>query len=207
MPNQPADIQSLNARAVRYSIEIVDQVRLGDLGRPTPCAGWTLADLLDHMTVQHHGFAAAADGHGQDLETWKVRPLGDDAVAEHRAAAELVLRAFAAPDVPARTFNLPEFEDALSPPDFPGALAMGFHFIDAVVHGWDVAKAIGVPFELDADLLAAAMKVAFAVPTGQARLKEGAAFKPVLAEADANENPTIDRILAFLGRSPRWPDA
>lgn len=32
------------------------------MSRPTPCAGWSLRDLLARMTVQHRGFAAAAAG-------------------------------------------------------------------------------------------------------------------------------------------------
>ena len=53
------DIRELDRRAVLASVEVVSRVTAADLGRATPCAGWTLGDLLAHMTVQHHGFAAA----------------------------------------------------------------------------------------------------------------------------------------------------
>ena len=49
-------------------------------------------------------------------------------------------------------FALPEFGPGAT---FPGALAIGFHFVDYVVHGWDVARAIDAPFELPADVVAA----------------------------------------------------
>src|SRR5579859_7441834 len=55
-----ADLVRLDARAVLASIQIVSQASTADLARPTPCADWTLADLLAHMTAQHNGFAAAA---------------------------------------------------------------------------------------------------------------------------------------------------
>ena len=42
---------------------------------PTPCEGWTLADLLAHMTVQHRGFAAAARGLGADPDVWRVETV------------------------------------------------------------------------------------------------------------------------------------
>ncbi len=52
----------LDARAVRASVRVVLQASAADLARPTPCADWTLAELLAHMTAQHNGFAAAAAG-------------------------------------------------------------------------------------------------------------------------------------------------
>ena len=61
------DIRDMNTLAVRDSMDVVKQVQATDLTRPTPCAGWTLADLLGHMTVQHRGFAAAARGDGAEL--------------------------------------------------------------------------------------------------------------------------------------------
>jgi hypothetical protein len=38
----------------------VSQAGAADLARPTPCTGWTLGDLIGHMTAQHYGWTAAA---------------------------------------------------------------------------------------------------------------------------------------------------
>jgi hypothetical protein len=73
-----ADIVGLDARAVRASVQVVSQASAADLGRPTPCADWTLAELLAHMTAQHNGFAAAAAGNGADLVRWQT---GNEIVA------------------------------------------------------------------------------------------------------------------------------
>ena len=72
------DLRNLHARAIRASVIVVNQVGADDLDRPTPCADWTLARLLAHMTVQHDGFAAAAVGNGGDPALWEVGPLGPD---------------------------------------------------------------------------------------------------------------------------------
>jgi uncharacterized protein (TIGR03086 family) len=72
-----------------------------------------------------------------------------------------------------------------------------------VVHGWDVARSLGVPFELDPDVVQAALRIAQAVPDGERRLEPGAAFRPGLA-APPDATP-LDRIVSALGRSPRWP--
>jgi uncharacterized protein (TIGR03086 family) len=193
------DIRSPHRRAVQASVAVVSRVQPADLGRPTPCAGWTLGDLLAHMTVQHLGFAAAAGGRGADPAVWVSGPLGPDPAADYARAAGQVLDAFAGEDVPQRPFALPEISTAVT---FPGRQAIGFHLVDYVAHGWDVARSLGLPYELDAQVLDAALRVARAVPDGEARLAPGAAFRPVLpVPADA---PALDRIVALLGRSPDW---
>ncbi|GAA3123410.1 TIGR03086 family metal-binding protein [Streptosporangium carneum] len=195
------DIRELNRRAVRASVDVVAKVTAEDLGRPTPCEGWTLADLLAHMIAQHRGFAAAARGTGADPEAWRVRPVGDDAVSVYTEAAEQVLEAFAEEGVPDRVFTLPEFAQPGSgrEPTFPGTHAVGFHFIDYLVHAWDVARSLDVDFAPDPELVEAAWPIALAVPDDERRLRPGAAFRPSVAvPQDAS---SFDRILALLGRA------
>lgn len=194
-----ADIRDLDARAVRASMDVVEAITALDLGRPTPCAEWTLGGLLAHMTVQHKGFAAAAAGLGADLDLWKIAAPSQDPVADYVIAAELVIAAFAEPGAQDRGFALPEIMPGM---EFPGRQAMSFHFIDYVVHGWDVARALGQPYALDDDLVEAALPVAEAVPDGERRLRPGAAFRPGLAAPDGAS--AMDRVLTLLGRSPGW---
>jgi uncharacterized protein (TIGR03086 family) len=194
-----ADIGELDRRAVQGSVAVVSRVTTSDLGRATPCAGWTLDELLAHMTVQHDGFAAAAAGRGADLAVWTARPTGADPVADYAAAADRVIAAFAEPGVLERRFALPEIAPAFR---FPATQAISFHFVDYVVHGWDVARSVGVGYEIEDDLAEAALAVARAVPDGPERLKPGAAFRPGLdGQPDA---AALDEILSLLGRSPDW---
>ncbi len=193
-----ADIVALDALAVRESVGLVARARPGDLARPTPCADWTLCGLISHMTAQHHGFAAAAAGDG-DLARWRPRRPGADPVAGYRAAARAVLAAFAADGVLDRRFPLPEFAAGAL---FPARQAVGFHFIDYVVHSWDVAKALGLEARFPPDLLDTALQVAQAVPGGEHRLAPGAAFAPVVTWP--GDSP-LDQVVALLGRSPDWP--
>jgi uncharacterized protein (TIGR03086 family) len=165
--------------------------------RPTPCAGWTLQDLLAHMVAQHYGFAAASTGDG-DLACWRLRPLDDNPVAAYRAAADHVLAAFAADGVLDREFPLPELRRGMM---FPARQAISFHFIDYVVHSWDVAKTLDLEVRFEPALLDVALTVAKAVPDGAARLKSGAAFAPKVAWSGGSP---LDQIVAILGRSPAW---
>jgi uncharacterized protein (TIGR03086 family) len=215
--NLDDSIVALDAQAVRESVRLVEAglVEVGPVEAglveaglveaglaeamtwPTPCAGWTLHDLLAHMTTQHYGFAAASTADG-DLSLWHTRPLGDDPVAAYRTSADHVLAAFAADGVLDQQFALPEITRATS---FPARKAISFHFIDYVVHSWDVAKTLSLEANFDQALLDVALAVAKAVPGGKARLAPGAAFAPSL---DWPGDSRLDQIVAILGRSPDW---
>ncbi len=196
-----ADIRELDRVAVRASIDVVSQVVPADLARPTPCQAWTLRDLLAHMTAQHHGFAAAARGDGTDLAGWAVDDGWEaDPVRAYAAAADDLILAFASDDVLDRAFELPEFSTSIT---FPGVKAIGFHFIDYVAHGWDVARSAGLPFALDEAVLAVALELALEVPDNERRLAPGAAFAPAVPPAP-DDASTLDQFLVHLGRRPDW---
>lgn len=191
--------------AVDASVQAVAGIRSTDLDRATPCAGWTLADLLAHMTAQHRGFAAAARGHGADADVWRAEPLAeaiaDDPVGTYTAAARDALAAFAAPGADEALFALPEFGPDVT---VVGETAMGFHFVDYVVHGWDVAAARGKPFALGDDVLAAVTPLAMAVPDGDFRDAGPSPFARALPPVDGD---ALARLLRHLGRSPAWTPA
>lgn len=193
-------IVDLDARVVEATASLVKQAGLLDLDRPTPCAGWNLDDLIAHMTAQHYGWIAAAVGHGADLSVWQPGPPVADPIGEYAEASRRVLEAFGADGVLEREFALAEISPVLR---FPAAQAISFHFIDYLVHGWDVARSLGADYQPEPDLLAAALPVAQAVPGGAARKRDGAAFAPgVQVPAQVG---LLDQILAMLGRSPSWP--
>jgi uncharacterized protein (TIGR03086 family) len=191
-----ADVVRLDAEAVRASAELVSGIRTADLARPTPCAGWTLADLLAHMTSQHHGFAAAAAGDGANPRHWADT---DATPAGYISAADAVQAAFAAEGVLDRAFCVLPISGTMT---FPARQAIGFHLVDYVTHGWDVARSLGVAYELPRDVLDTALRIARAVPDGAARRTPDAAFAP--AVPGYQEGATLDRIVALLGRRPDW---
>jgi len=196
-----AELARLDAVTVRATVAVARMVAEADLGRATPCAAWTLADLLAHMTVQHEGFAAAARGNGADLSNWQPRSFGtaEALVAAYAAAADQVIEAFAASGIADRRFDLPEIS---FPGPFPARQAIGFHLVDYVAHGWDLARSLGLGYDLEPDVLDAALVLAGSVPVGEHRLQPGAAFAPRLP-LPASATPQ-DQILTLLGRNPAW---
>jgi uncharacterized protein (TIGR03086 family) len=200
------DIRPLHRIVVMNSVEVVSSVTADDLAKVTPCDGWNLADLLIHMTVQHRGFAAAARGHGADAAVWQLGTVAEavaaDPAGSYAAAAHEVIDAFADADVLDAVFALPEFGPGAV---FPGAMAIGFHYVDYVVHGWDVARTMGRSYQLPADVVAAALPLALLVPDGDFRTSDNAFFGPVLPSTDPTDD--FDRILTHLGRSAHWTPA
>jgi uncharacterized protein (TIGR03086 family) len=178
-------IISLDALAVKETVRLVEQLTPADLSRPTPCSEWDLRALLTHMTVQQRGFALAAEGLDAD---WSM-PLLPDPVRSYLASADQVIDAFADPDVLTHAFRLPEISTTRT---FPGSMAIGFHLVDNVVHGWDVAVAAGLPFEASPEVLGATLPLARAVPPGSP------AFAPALPVPPGAD--PLTEILLRLGR-------
>jgi uncharacterized protein (TIGR03086 family) len=196
------DVRPFHRIAVLNSITLVDSVQPADLHAPTPCVGWNLGELLAHMTAQHRGFAAAARGFGESPDVWRadavVGAITVDPGGTYGDAARDVLAAFADDAVLQAPFALPEFGPKAT---FPGAIAIGFHFIDYVVHGWDVAEALGVAYGLPNNVVEAALPLALSVPDGDYREATDAPFAHAV---DGPSSTNLDRILRHLGRSPEW---
>ncbi|MFJ7967814.1 TIGR03086 family metal-binding protein [Streptomyces sp. NPDC096324] len=195
------DIVELDRIAVHEALRVVERAENADWDRDTPCADWNLRQLVAHMTAQHLGFAAAARGAGLEAAPWQESRDMEEPARAHRAAATAVLAAFAEPGATEREFALPELGGS-----FPGRQAVRFHFIDYVVHAWDVAATLGVGLELSDDVLGAALATARRVPADPAVRGPGNAFAPALDVPGGSGQ--LDATLRLLGREPhRWPVA
>jgi uncharacterized protein (TIGR03086 family) len=191
-----SDPRKADETAVRATVALVASISESDLGRPTPCADWDLRALLAHMTAQHRGFAAAAVGRGAEEAFW--RPDPQDPISGYAPSAADVITAFAPDEVLDRPFLLPEAGGR----PLPGRMVIGFHLVDYVVHGWDVAAAMGLPWDLPADVLEAALPIVRSVPDDADRKLPGAAFAPAIQTS--GETTPMTEILTLLGRSPDW---
>ena len=157
-----------------------------------------MADLVRHMAGNNHGFADAALGKPPVARVWDGVDLGDP-VAGFAASAARVGDAFASVEPLTGTFAV------LGYGDVPAAQAVGMHFIDYLAHGWDVAVSIGVEPGLDEEACEAVLRIGASWPPDSPAIwGPGAAFgHRVDVPPDASAG---DRMLGFLGRSPRWPD-
>ncbi|MGL4177627.1 MAG: TIGR03086 family metal-binding protein [Dermatophilaceae bacterium] len=188
------------ARAARQTVQLATRAALDQLSLPTPCAGWDLRRLLDHMTTENLGFAAAAQGRGADPAVWAGDLHRADPVADYVAATEVLVAAFAEPDVLQRSFALPLLTREQ---EFPGEQAVMMQLVDSVAHAWDLARTLGIPLTVDDDITGPVLALCEQLPDDESRRAPGSPFGPAVAVPD--DTPPLDRIVALLGRSPTWP--
>jgi uncharacterized protein (TIGR03086 family) len=190
------DIRDIDRRSLQIAGATIAQVKADHLDLPTPCGDWTLRGLLRHLVSENEGFAAAVGNGSAPRTVWDGGRLGDDPYRAYEASAELVTSAFAPGDALDRDMEVREFGV------FPGRVALSLHAVDFLVHGWDVAAAIGVPYEPDDELAATALKIASRWPDAPETRGPGAAFDTrVEVPEDASD---FQRLLGLLGRSPQW---
>ncbi|GAA3149424.1 TIGR03086 family metal-binding protein [Planomonospora alba] len=190
------DLRDLDRRALETAGHLITRVRPEHLAAPTPCTAWNLGELLRHMVSENHGFAAAAADRSTDRSAWDRGELGTDPYRAYQTSAAAVTAAFAAGDAYDRRVEVREFGV------FRGRTAMAMHFVDVLVHGWDIAASIGAPYPLDEEAAAGALAIAAGWPDVPGFRGPGAPFGarvPVRAGASATE-----RLLGLLGRSPAW---
>jgi uncharacterized protein (TIGR03086 family) len=188
---EPVDLLS---RALAHTATIVDAANPERLAAPTPCAGWTAADVLNHLVAGLHDAASVAGGQPAERAPYDAPGgiIGDDPQGAYGAAAKVVVDAFAAPGILDRVVATPAGE-------LPNAAWIGFPTFDAYVHGWDLARAWGVEAEFPEELTAPVL--AFLRPRFDPPRGTGVLGTPVEVDGDA---PLLDQLVGYLGRDPRW---
>ena len=178
---------------------LIGSVPDDDLRRPTPCAEYTVGDLLDHIagtTLAFGGAAAKATG-----PTSTMGPSGDAGNLDPDWRTTLPFRVKAL----AEAWDDPQAWDGFTRVggrELPGGAAGVIAFGELTVHGWDLSKATGLPFQIDATALPALFELAqqfFGSGDEGARGTAFGAAVPVPEDA-----PILERTLGLLGRDPGW---
>lgn len=174
--------QSTATAALEVLRRAIAGVGDGQLGCPTPCRDYTVADLAEHVVGSvtrisaAAGVVTAAATDGPPLR--RVLDVGRDAVAGWQRRGTEGEVDFGGRTIAAR--------------DLLGVIALEF-----VVHGWDFATAVGaglvVPDGLSTDLLTLAHRTV----TAESRLVAG--FDPPVPVGDGAG--ALHRLLAFTGRA------
>jgi uncharacterized protein (TIGR03086 family) len=168
------------------------------LDAPTPCPDLTLGGLIDHVGTFAKVFAATAAKDLGERTDKPPAPASGNLEPGWRARMAADLEALAS------AWDAPDAWDGMSRAgglDLPGAIAGRIALDELVVHGWDVAKTIGEPFECDDEALT---EVAGAVK-GFRDGNEGeipGLFGPVVPVPD--DAPLLHQVLGLTGRDPGW---
>lgn len=190
------DIRDLDRRAGAVLGEVVAQVRPEQLWFPTPCPDWTVRGLLRHLISENEGFAAAATNGSAPVQAWTGGRLGDHPAGSYRRSAARLADAFADGGALNQPIEVREYGV------FPRQLALSFHQLDCVVHGWDLARAIDLAYDPPAEQVEVALAMARRIPDTEDNRGPGAAFEHSVKVSDGASD--LDVLLALLGRSPDW---
>ncbi len=185
--------------ATTQMADLVREVPGALLDAPTPCPGYTLGDLIEHVGGLTLAFTAAAKKDFGDATSQgpsgDASRLGDD--WRTRIPRDLAALAEAWRD-PAAWTGMTQAGGLELPGEVAGLVALD----EIVIHGWDIARASGQPYDVDPRLLGAVhdFVAQFSEP-GQEAAREGL-FGPVVEVPD--DAPFFDRVLGLTGRDPAW---
>lgn len=167
------------------------------LAAPTPCPEMSLGDLIDHVGGLTIAFTEAATktATGSSPPSADAGALGAD--WRERIPRDLDALVAAWCD-PAAWTGMTEAGGIALPGEVAGVVALD----ELVLHGWDIARASGQPYDCGAAELAAVhgFVASFSDP-GQEAEREGL-FGPVVAVPE--HAPLLDRVLGLSGRDPGW---
>lgn len=186
------DLKSATARVA----EIVGGVRDDQLDDPTPCVDTSVRELLNHLlglTVAFRDAAGKVDGPTTSTPPAKVSAaLPDDWRERLRTQLDEVAQAWGDP----QAWQGMTMAGGVR---LPGEVAGLVSLNEVQMHGWDLARATGQPYEVDDELADAVLPIV--TPTGDDSAREGMFGPPVDVPEDA---PLFDRVLGFGGRDPNW---
>lgn len=178
----------LQADAMSLALIAHDVALLSDdaLSYPTPCDGWTVADLVRHMNEQHEQIIGPV--------------LGPFGAADEDPRSDFAL-------IAARWIAAVQADDDIEVPKVRKRLPVGsvidIHLVDMLVHRWDLARAQHLTAHVPDVLADLALPIARSItqPGSPLTGPDGVYDAP---RAEAPASPAIDNLAALLGRDPQW---
>lgn len=174
-------------RARDHALPVITGIGDDDLTKPTPCADYDVAALLDHLlhvVVEFQKLAVKQDAdfsHTPHYPDWRER---------YPAESAKLVEAWGRPGAD---------EGIAGNMNLPAQVVGGLALLDLTIHASDLARATGQRFEPDPEVLDAVTALVERMRPTAVEMKVFA--EPVEAPADATP---FERLLAATGRDPRW---
>jgi uncharacterized protein (TIGR03086 family) len=184
------DLPTLHRKALEDTGRLVSAVRDDQLGDATPCEGWDVRELLNHLVYGNRWVAPLVEGRSIDDvgDALEGDLLGDDHVTAYQLSASDADSAFSAT-------GAMDASVAVSYGPIPGEAYCGHRLLDVLVHGWDLAKATGQSTALDPVLVDVCWE---RLQPELAAWQASGAFGTAQPVADGADGQA--RLLAALGR-------
>jgi uncharacterized protein (TIGR03086 family) len=188
------DVVDLHRRSIEEFAQRIEAVGEDQWSLPTPCSDWNVRTLVNHIVAENlwtpplmEGKTIADVGDRFDGDV-----LDDDPKRAWREASAAAVESASQEGVMERTVHL-------SFGDVPGSEYALQLFADHVVHGWDLAAAIGAEQDIDPELVDACAKWFASIE--DAYRAAGAIGPRPEVPAGADEQTAL---LAMFGRRPGW---
>jgi uncharacterized protein (TIGR03086 family) len=161
-----------------------------DWPRPTPCSEWDVRALVNHVVGANVRYRLLLHGAATDEveATRTVDHLGEDPVASFVTTADVLTACFREDGALDRTAHHVTG-------DRTGRELLSMRILDVGVHGWDLARAIGVDETLEQDVVTFLLAATADLELGPRQ------FAPADAEVPRDASPQ-DQLLHRLGRHP-----
>ena len=185
-------MQALDVSSARV-VDLVGQVDRSQWELPTPCTEWNVRDLVGHLIGGMLGYIRLLHGAPaselMELLQQHATVGGDDVLAAAQDAATQLRAAFAEPGAQERIVH-----HMIG--DVPGSRLLLMRIMDNVVHGWDLATALGLPAAIDDSLIELVHE--YLAPRA-AVLSDTGSFAPPPRTLDTGASPQ-ERLLTMVGR-------
>ncbi|SCL31536.1 TIGR03086 family protein [Micromonospora nigra] len=188
------DLLETYRRSLTEFTERVGQVTPEQWSDPTPCPGWDVRALVNHVVAEDRWSVDLLDGAtvASVGDRYDGDQLSDDPAEAARDAAAAAERVATRPGVLTATVRL-------SAGDTPAQEYLHQLIAEHLVHGWDLAVAIGCDPRLDPDAVAECARW-FSGRAADYR-RDDLTRPGVDLPTDADQQ---DRLIAAFGRNPDW---
>ena len=183
------DVQTMFKQAITLAGRVILEIDTADWDRPTPCSEWDLKQLVNHMVYEVlwipdllAGKTVAEVGNKYDGDVLSLSP------AESWNHATIKAREAVDGMEQSRTV-------ALSHGNVPAEDYIREVSGDVVIHGWDVARSLGVLYEIPEELLQNMW--GYIEPRAESYQNSGLFAPPVPVPEDASLQT---KLLGLVGR-------
>jgi uncharacterized protein (TIGR03086 family) len=179
-------------RVVGETTRVIDNLSDAEMANASPCAGWAVRDVVNHITGGATLFALSVE-QGKVADDVAGRLLGGDNIGDDPkgawgVASQHALVAFDTPGAMDKIVTLPFGE-------MPGSVALSIAVFDVLTHAVDIASSTGQRVD-DVELVETALAMGHQMVTPE--LRQPGIFDP--EQPVAADAPAETRLLAFAGR-------
>lgn len=178
---------------------VLDGITDDQLSAGTPCEGTSVAAMLDHFMMLTVAFTGAARKSTEAGQGQPPEPSAEDLDPAWRQKLPQQLDALvAAWRDPAAWEGTAQAGGVTMPAEMMGVVAVD----ELVLHGWDLARATGQPFDVDPASTEAVFGFTCEMSKPEHKASREGLYGPVVDVPE--DSPTFQRALGLSGRDPAW---